>query len=219
MDLSNISKIAATVIDNTKQIVSVDSALLSEECISNEEVVKESPLMEKALISDFNSAEELNAKKVMSTALLIAKKTGALPERLSQTLDGISSASLSDEAISRMKVAYKIATGEIDAYDAADKLIDRATSRLVAVSDIIVGKSVDIVIDMISMAVATVYPPARPVVMVIKIFQPYIKAKVKDLVKKGIRKLNEVAKNAARKTIDFVKSKIKVSSSIISLFS
>ena len=211
----DISKIAEVVGKNTKQIVNVGSTLLSDEVTFNEESVKESQLMDAALSSDFNSKAEVNAKKVIATAMLIAKKNNVLPAGMPEIIDGVSSASIADEAISRMKVAYKIATGAIDVEEAADKLIDRATARLVAVSDTMVEKGLNIAINKIGAAIAVVYPQARPVVAVIKVFQPYLTAKVKVLVKKGIQKTNEFAKSAARKIIAKAKT---VSTSIARLF-
>lgn len=208
MDISKLSAIASTLIKNTKSAVELGSALVSENSIPTAETQKESQLMESALSSVFNSKQEVDAKKMMSAALLIAKKTGVLPVGVSESISGISSACLADEAVSRMKVAYKVATGEIDAYEASDKLVDQATARLVTVSDTAVKVGVDLAINKLGTWVAAAYPPALPVVTVIKTVQPYITAKAQHFVKKGIEKLNVVAKKAVRKTIDFVKTKV-----------
>lgn len=217
MDITKLSGIASTFIKNTKSAVELGSALVSENSIPTVDTQKESPLLDLALSSVFNSKQEVDAKKMMSAALLIAKKTGVLPEGVSESIDSISSASLADEAVSRMKVAYKVATGEIDAYEAADKLVDQATARLATVSDKAVKLGVEFVINKLGTWVASAYPHALPVVTVIKTVQPYITAKAQHYVRKGIEKLNVVAKKAVRKSVDFVKT--KVSNTVQRLFS
>ncbi len=215
MDTSRISKISQFLIENTKAATNVDTALLGENEVPVLEPSQPSSIMENALTSDFYSKQELDAKKVMSAALLIAKKKGVLPETLKDSIDMISSATLADETVSRMKVSYRIASGLINAYKGVDKLIDQATARMIAVSDTVVEKGVDYALNSLETAVAICYPPAKPIVAVIRIFQPYITTTAQIFVKKGIAKLNKIAKESIHKVKEFVK--IKASNKIRSL--
>lgn len=217
MDTNKLSEISGSIIKNTKEILNLDNALICDDTIQIVDSQKESTIMESALSSDFNSSSELDAKKILSASLLIAKKLGVLPPEISQSISSTSSASLADEAISRMKVAYKISTGVIDVYEATDKLIDRATARLVAVSDRYVELGIDFAVNTVGNIIAKIYPPAKPIVTVIKVFQPYLTSKAQQFVKKGIQKLNSIAKNSLRKVKDFITT--KVSNTIANLLS
>lgn len=215
IDKSFIVGAAKKIKENTELIVNTGNAIIEESTLPvtqemAQTAVKESMLMNKALTSSFNSSEELKSKKLLSAALLIARKKNLLPAGMPETFGSVSSASISDEAITKMKTAYQVATGKIDVCVAADKMIDRATARLLAVSDVAVKKGVDIAINKIGAVVATVYPPARPVVAVLKFVQPFITEKAQQLVKKGIQKINTVAKKTVRKVVETLKVGVKI---------
>ncbi len=195
---SNISSIASKLVSNIKEMTDISEAAYSGEHLPIVESV-ESTLLNKALESDFNSSSELAAKKVMSAAILIAKSKGLLPESMPENVDGIGAATISDEAFTKMKTAFQVSKGNIDAYEAADKLIDHATARALAVSDGVVEKGVDMAVSKIGLVVAASYPPLIPVVAALSVFQPAITKKAQELVKTGIVKMNEVAKTAVRK--------------------
>ncbi len=205
----NLSKIASDLVSNIKKISNVSEAAYSGDSLPIVQGM-ESLFMEKALESDFNSSSELTAKKAMSAAILIAKSKGLLPESMPENINGMSAATIADEAFTRMKTAFHVASGKLDAYEAADKLIDHATARALAVSDAVVEKGIDIAINKIGLAVSIAFPKLRPVVSVIKVFQPVITEKAQKLVKKGIVKLNTVAKTAIRKMVEATKRPIPI---------
>lgn len=221
MEKSQIVNIAKNIGEKTKAIVNLENVVVDEAFLpmEQENEIKEtpSPIMESALSSKFNSPEELKAKKVLSAALLIAKKKKVLPVGVPASIDAIGSASTSDETVTKMKAAYQVATGKIDPYKATDLMIDRATSRMLAVSDVVVKKVVDVAIDRVGEVVATVFPPARPVVAVLKVVKPFVTKKVQQLVKKGIKKLGAIAKATVRKIGSKLFSKVK--SGLAKLFS
>ena len=211
MEKSQIVNIAKNIGEKTKAIVNLENVVVDEAFLpmEQENEIKEtpSPIMESALSSKFNSPEELKAKKVLSAALLIAKKKKVLPVGVPASIDAIGSASTSDETVTKM----------IDPYKATDLMIDRATSRMLAVSDVVVKKVVDVAIDRVGEVVATVFPPARPVVAVLKVVKPFVTKKVQQLVKKGIKKLGAIAKATVRKIGSKLFSKVK--SGLAKLFS
>lgn len=220
MEKSQIINIAKNIGEKTKAIVNLENVVVDEAFLpmEQENEIKETPsIMESALSSKFNSPEELKAKKVLSAALLIAKKKKVLPVGVPASIDAIGAASTSDETVTKMKAAYQVATGKIDPYKATDLIIDRATSRMIAVSDVVVKKVVDVAIDRVGEVVATAFPPARPVVAVLKVVKPFVTKKVQQLVKKGIKKLGAIAKATVRKIGSKLFSKVK--SGLAKLFS
>lgn len=217
MNQERILALASGANEGIKNRENVASAFISDtNIIPAEAPVLLSPLFEESLKSRFNSQDELKTKKVIGVALAIAAKKGILPAGLSEDLDSTAIASLADDAITRIKAAYKVSIGEIDVYEATERLIDRATARVVAVSDVLVAKGVDIAINKLGLTVARVFPPALPIVEVIKSFQPFITEKTQQLVRAGIKSVNSVAKQAIRKIGSYAKEKV---SNLAKLFS
>lgn len=167
-----------------------------------------SSIADVALDSDFNSPSELVVKKAMSAAIIIAKQKGLLPEDILDSVDSNGAAMVADEGFVRVKTAYKVSTGFIDIYEASDLLIDNVTSRTLAIADILVEKGVDTVISKIGFAIAAAYPPLVPLVFVINSYQSTITSKDQQYVKKGIARLNIMAKSTIRAAGDFAKRKI-----------
>lgn len=199
---------AGIIGEGVKQIVDFTDAVISAESLPAVIEKKESTVFESALNTPFNSLQELNAKKVMAAALFIAKRKGVLPSSIPTDVDAIDIASLADDAVSRMKVAYQTSIGNIDVYEGADTLIDQATARALAISDKVVARGVDLAIDKVGSVIARAYPPALPIVAVIKNYQPFITEKAQSLVKTGIQKLNTYAKTAVRKVGEYIKNKV-----------
>lgn len=225
MDRSVIIAAAKNIRENTELIVNAGNALIKEtvEPIPQDTVeksVKESVLMDKALTSAFNSPEELKSKKLLSAALLIAKKKQLLPAGVPETLGSVLSASISDEAVTKMKTAYQVASGKIDVYEATDAMIDRATARLLAVSDSAVKKGVDYAVKGLELWATASFPPALPVVAMIKNVQPVITNKMQQLVKIGLPKISLLAKKAIRKVGTVIQNKVtSISRNVINLIS
>lgn len=199
---------ASIIGDGVKQIVDFTHAVIGSESLPAVVNEKGSSLLESALKTPFNSLQELNAKKVMAAALVIAKRKGVLPSGIPADADAIDIASLADDAVSRMKVAYQTSIGNIDVYEGADALIDQATARVMTISDKAVAQGVDLAIDKAGAVIARAYPPALPIVAVIKNYQPFITEKAQSLVKNGIQKLNSYAKANVRKAGEYIKTKV-----------
>lgn len=209
MNSERILTLASSANEGIKNIENVASALISDSDIMPTDVHGMlSPLLEESLKSRFNSQDELKAKKVLGAALAIAAKKGIPPAGLPENMDSIDIASLADDAMTRVKAAYKVSIGEIDVYEASDKIIDQATARIAAVADRLVAQGVDLAIDKLGMIVAKVFPPALPVVAVIKSIQPLITQKAQQLVRVGIKAVNAMAKQAVRKIGSVVKEKV-----------
>ncbi|MBD5361514.1 MAG: hypothetical protein HDR81_01710 [Bacteroides sp.] len=196
------------IIAGVKDIESVTDVAVSEEVFPAVALNTPSKLVEKALDSAFNSNEELTVKKAMSAALIIAKRKGLVSVEIPEGLTSISAASMADEAFTRIKAAYQNGIGKIDIYKQADIIIDRATARLLAVSDIATEKAVDAAIK-VGEVISAAYPPLRPVVKVARVFQPFITDKAQKLVKVGIQKLNTFAKKTVKKVVEKVADTVR----------
>ena len=190
--------------------------IIEPDLISTIKFYPEKNIFDEALKTEFHSEEELKAKKVLSAAMVIAKKKNILPEEISNNLPPVTVASIADETVNKNKVAYKVGNNQIDVYEAADKMIDYATARMLAVSDKVVKQGVDFAINKIGVAVASVCPNALPVVATIKYFQPWITEKTQKAVKSGIKSLNTWAKKSLKKigekvsefAINYTKNKV-----------
>lgn len=170
-----------------------------------------SQLLKDALESQFNSRSELDAKKVMGAALLIAKKTGVLPGGINPAVTSTEATSITEESFNKMKAAYKVATGELDVYQATEKIIEKTTARIITYAD----KTIEYGIELALSTLENSFPPIKAVTSTLRAYQPFITEKAQTLVKKGIKKLGECAKKTAPKIIDVVKNTLKSSFKIL----
>lgn len=190
------------------QITALQSLLLGNELSAEElPMIREFKCVKDFLDLPMNDKKEGILKKLFTTSIVITKEKGQLPFELPST--PIEIASAVDEGLTRLKVAYKTATGELDSIEAADALIDRAAVRAIAVADKIIEKGVPVVLDKLCVALTKIYPPAITLVPIIKASERYITIGTKMAVRKGINTLAKIAKPVVRKTITTVKSVAK----------
>lgn len=199
MSQLNLAQTSKNIREGIAQIEDISSAITTIPNIPDLAVSTATQMFDSAIKSVFNSPEETNAKKVVAAALIIAKSKGLLPAEMADSLGGVDAAAIADEGVSRLKVGFQTAIGNIDVYEGADILIDKATARALAVSELVVDKVVGVAIDKVSVAIATICPPLAPVAYAMKAFQPFITEKVKEKVDKGINKLSAYAKTLVRK--------------------
>lgn len=103
-------------------------------CEQIESSVQEAP---STTIKDFLNAplgsdKDAQLKKIMATAITLAKQNDCLPVPLPSS-EPVDIAKFADEALSRVKIGYQAATGILDPVEVADALIDTAAARVVAV--------------------------------------------------------------------------------------
>lgn len=176
---------------------------ITEETIS---VIKEFDCINEFLELPLNSPEEVNLKKIFATAVVIANEKSILPFRLPENAEEI--ASLVDEGLTRVKLAFKQQTGEMDAYEVADALIDKAVSRAIAILDSVIDEGLPIIAESMS-KLALKHPYTAPLAPFIEIVVPYVAEPVKNAICKGIRFIAKESKPIIHKAIDYVKSKAK----------
>lgn len=198
------------------QMTALQSLLLGNELTAEElPLIREFKCVKEFLDLPINDKKEAILKKLFATSIVIAKSKGLLPFEVPESPEAI--ASVVDESLTQMKVAYKTATGELDSIEAVDVLIDHVAVRAIAIADKVIERGMPVVLDKLCMVMTKVYPPAITVVPVIKHAERYITVATKVIVRKGIRTLAQAAKpivkqvatkvkSVARKVLNFLKA-------------
>ena len=187
------------------QMTALQSLLLGNELTAEElPLIREFKCVKEFLDLPINDKKEAILKKLFATSIVIAKSKGLLPFEVPESPEAI--ASVVDESLTQMKVAYKTATGELDSIEAVDVLVDHVAVRAVAIADKVIEKGMPVVLDKLCMAMTKVCPPAITVVPVIKHAERYITVATKVVVRKGIRTLAQAAKPIVKQVATTVKS-------------
>lgn len=186
-------------------MTALQSLLLGNELTAEElPLIREFKCVKEFLDLPINDKKEAILKKLFATSIVIAKSKGLLPFEVPESPEAI--ASVVDESLTQMKVAYKTATGELDSIEAVDVLVDRVAVRAVAIADKVIEKGIPVVLDKLCMVMTKVYPPAITVVPVIKHAERYITVATKVIVRKGIRTLAQAAKPIVKQVAAKAKS-------------
>ena len=178
--------------------------LLSGKELSKEEVplIKEFKTVQEFINLPMGDKKEVVLKKAFATAVTIAKDKGVLPFEVNSSEQ---IASLVDDGLTRMKVAYQTATGKIDAYQAVDALVDRVAMRVVGIADRVIEKGVPFVVDKLCMAMSK-HPYTAALVPFVKTTEKYITPVAKAAVRAGVAAVVKVAKPLLKKAVDTVKA-------------
>ena len=187
------------------QMTALQSLLLGNEMTAEElPLIREFKCVKEFLDLPVNDKKEAVLKKLFTTSIVVAKSKGVLPFEVPESSETIASAV--DEGLTKMKVAYKTAMGELDPIEAVDVLVDRVAVRTITIADKMIEKGMPVVLDKLCAAMARVYPPAMAVVPVIKRAERYITVATKMVVRKGIRTLAQAAKPIVKQVVITVKS-------------
>ena len=126
------------------KISALQSLILGEELNEEEtESIKESKCIKEFLDLPLNAPQEGKLKKLYSTAIVTALDKGTLPFTVEK--DPVAIASTIDEGLTRIKVAYKIAQGDITIQEATDYIINKVAARTIAQSEKFIEKGVHII--------------------------------------------------------------------------
>lgn len=202
------------ILANTAEAISAASKI--KETLSSaslENIIPESSENESSdeniskLLSSFvssSSTEKLS--KVMATAAKIADSLGVI------SLEGNSKfdiASLCDEAATKISLATKVATGEIDIEEYSDRLVDHAASRLIAYADDYIDNKLPMAVDLLCGTLVKAYPPAAPLIPLVKNLVPILQPKIKQCVRTGINAVAKHAKAILPKLFNTAKVKVQ----------
>ena len=182
-------------------------------------LVKEYRVVKDFMNLPVNDPKEKALKKVMAAAMVTAAEKGVLPFPVPKKASSI--ASVVDEGLTHMKVAYKVAQGKMNPVEATETVINHGIARAVSVVKKVASKVVDkvvpVVADAVVDAVSTVFPPVQLVKPFVQKTVPYVSHTVKTAVHAGIQTLAEAAKpvvktiattvvSVGRKVAPFLKS-------------
>lgn len=186
--------------EETRRLSALQSLLLGEE-LGKEEVtsIREFESVKKFLDLPIGDKCEVVLKKMFAYSVIVAKNKGVLPFELPDSPVAI--ASLVDEGLTRLKVAYKTGKGELDVIEAADAMIDSLSVRIVTVADKVIDRGVPVLLDKLCMVMTKVYPPTAVLVPYVKATEKYVNAAAKVLVRKGMGVITQAAKSVVRKVV------------------
>ena len=203
-----IQQSAKLIKEGISTYTTIQSALLDEVGLEEMPVSQPMQCMQDFLDAEINGDKDTAMKKLFAAGIALANDSGVLP--LSDNSPEMIS-TIADDTLTRAKVAYQVATGDIQIEDITDTLIDNAAARAMAVADVAVEKGLPLVIERVCDAVSLSFPPlaeaaqlAKPILKQVAV---RVAPKVKEVVKKGIGLVANVAKQAARRVIDTVREK------------
>ena len=163
-DTESINQFSESSERHISAMVNVASYLLGDNLNKEDAIpfVKEVKCVKDYLESPMNSPQESSLKKIIATGVIIANESKLLPFTLPTTIE--ETASMVDDALTRMKVAYKEQVGELDIHKAADSLIDRATVRATTMVERAVDVGLPIVADKLA-KLASANPYTAPLAL------------------------------------------------------
>lgn len=179
---------------NINKINALKSLLLGHE-LGTESInqLKEFKIVKEFLDLPFNDKREVVLKKLFAVAVNVAIKNKTFPIEMKDT-SSAAIASMIDEGLNRLKVAYLSSIGNMDVIEAAEALIDRTAARAVAVIEKAVDKAGPLILDKVCSVVEAAYPQIRPVMIIVRANEKIIIEKAKEVVRKGIEILASSAK-------------------------
>ena len=192
------------------KIASLQSLVLGNEIATQDlPFLKEYECIKRFFDAPFNSPEETSLKKVFATGIVAAIGKGILPFTIDKSPEVI--ASTIDSGLSSAKIAYKVAIGDIDAIEAADKLIDHCAAKMITVADKALDYGIPIVAKVIPQMIARVFPPAAKVAPQIESLINRSTPLIKQIVHKGINHIASYAKSIVQSVAKSAKSMVKAS--------
>lgn len=199
---------------NINKINALKSLLLGHELgAENINQLKEFKIVKEFLDLPFNDKREVILKKLFAVAVNIAIKNKTFPIEMKDTSPS-AIASMIDEGLNRVKVAYLSSMGKMDVIEAAETLIDRTAARVVAVIEKAVDKAGPLIIGKLCSVVEAAYPQTKPVMAIVRASEKIIIEKTKVVIRKGIEILASSAKAIVKHNVPLLK---KVSQKVKSL--
>ncbi|MCR5453918.1 MAG: hypothetical protein K6F33_02905 [Bacteroidales bacterium] len=181
----------------------VSDHILSQQAseIVNAETIMESPVMQDYL--DGPLTGNTVAKKLMATALGLAVDKGyvPLPEKYANPQ---AIATIADNAVETIKIAYDVASGNLRADKAANFVTQKAAAVAKTVADRVIDQGAEIAANTITNALAAHFPPIVIVRPYIVMGSKFVAQKTKKLVAKGIDKIAEVTKPIVKTAVEKV---------------
>lgn len=199
---------------NINKLNALNSLLLGYE-LGEEDInqLKEFKIIQEFLDLPFNDKREVKLKKLFAIAVNVAIKNNVFPIELKDT-SSYAIASMIDEGLNRLKVAYLSSVGVMDVIEAAEALIDRTAARVLAILEKTVEKAVPLVLDKVCTVIESAYPRTKPIMIIIRASEKVIIEKTKILIRKGVEMISSSAKGIIKQNVHLLK---KISQKVKSL--
>ncbi|MDD5792560.1 MAG: hypothetical protein PUD22_08260 [Erysipelotrichaceae bacterium] len=202
--MENLKMVGAQLVDQVRKQDAIKSLLLGQEIpLDQIPKIKEFSVMKEFLDLPMDDPKEVALKKIIAAAIVTAAEKGVLPIPMEMSPEAI--ASLVDEGLTRMKVAYKVANGDLNAIKATEAVINHSMARVVTVvrklADKLIDQTLPIVADAAVNAVSMVYPQAQLLKPYVRQVLPYVGPMVKQAVHIGINRIAEMAKPVVKSII------------------
>ena len=189
--------------NNLADYVTLESTVLDSTSFEGEDKATPLGCMQEFLDASLVGDKDTAMKKLFAAGVVMANDAGVLPFDLpDDSPSGV--ASLVDDSLTRVKTAYKVATGEIALEEVADTLIDMEAAHVMTVADLVLDNpesSVELVCDAVSAACPPIAEAVQFAKPLIKEVAARVAPKVKEFVHTGINRVSQYAKEAARPII------------------
>ena len=158
-------------------------------------------------------------KTAVSVATEIAKNRDLLPPSLKdKTAEEITM--IVDKGVTSAKVAYKLATGELNSIDAIEYTIDRNTAILNSAIVMTTTKYGGIIGGKVGGFIGTIFGPAGTIAgtAIGTVIGKFAGSKVGEFINTGVKKVASIAKSVANSVVSGVKSLVSSVASGVSSF-
>ena len=199
--MKNKENIIENLVKQIKDRIAIQTTLINSDAVEkvgNELVpfLKDLKVVQQYLDLPLDDPREVPLKKITTAAVITAVDKGLCPFPIDKNPDSI--ASLVDEGLTLLKVAYKTSKDQLDPSKAVDRLVKHAIARLVAgvkkFADRLVDRTMDVVVDMATGFAARYCPPLLMAKPFLKEFATYVGSRAKEMVHTGFKSLVNHAK-------------------------
>lgn len=209
MNVERINTASKALIQAVANDTTLNSVLFGVD-VSTDSVKKlgQSKVLQEFLNSPIGDEKDTNVKKIVASAIHLAKQNDCLPFELSSS-NPEEIAKMIDEGLTRVKVAYQSGCGMLDPIEVADVLIDKAASRIVALVDYAFESGmVNQALTKGAVAVLTFLkvPNVQAYAPIISNVISRVEKSAQNFIKKGINNIAQSAKTAVRKVTSSIKN-------------
>lgn len=224
--MANFSKYAETIAETVKTVdeklgivESLRSYLLGEEFKRSENDEENSVYSAKAravenfLKKQLGDVAEQKMQKIFATASVIGDEKNGKEKQ-----SAVQYASLVDEGLTRLKVAYQQEEGEIDSDDAEKVIVDHAVCRTASIADKFIGYAERVGHGLVNIftnketinrgidCFTTACPKAKPLSGFMKRAANFVAPAIRSVVHSGVSKIASATRSVCSKAVSTAKS-------------
>lgn len=146
-----------------------------------------------------NSKKSRDIKKIAAAAIMIADETDAegVPDYDFESPEDY--ATVADDSLDRLKMNYKVGTGEMSVGDVVDYYIDKTAAKVKSAVEIFVENKMPVLTNKLCSWIENKFPSARALTTTARVFVPHFAKKALPYVKTGIDMISNGVKTIAHK--------------------